>query len=51
MAQGDGTLVEDERILTLQNTVDRYLTYITTGMDTGEYQTGLQTPWRSCRRH
>lgn len=42
-AEGGGPLVEDERILTLQNTVDRYLTYLTTGMDTGEYQTGLQT--------
>lgn len=42
-AEGGGLLVEDERILTLQNTVDRYLTYLTTGMDTGEYQTGLQT--------
>ena len=29
--------------MTLQNNVDRYLTYLTTGMDTGEYQTGLQT--------
>ena len=35
-------LVPEERILTLQNTVDRYLTYLTTGMDTGEYQTNLQ---------
>ena len=31
------------RLLTLQNTVDRYLSFITTGMDTGEYQTSLQT--------
>ena len=42
-ARGGGILVPEERILSLQNTVDRYLTYITTGMDTGEYQTGLQT--------
>ena len=28
--------------MTIQNLVDRYLTYITTGMDTGEYQTSLQ---------
>ncbi len=42
VAQGDGPLVDDDQILTLQNTVDRYLTYLTTGMDTGEYQTNLQ---------
>ncbi len=35
--------MSEDRILTLQNTVDRYLTYLTTGMDTGEYQTTLQT--------
>ena len=42
-AEGGGVLVDDDRIMTLQNTVDRYLTYLTTGMDTGEYQTSLQT--------
>ena len=42
-AEGGGVLVDDDRIMTLQNTVDRYLTYLTTGMDTGEYQTTLQT--------
>ena len=42
-SQGGGELVSEDRILTLQNTVDRYLTYLTTGMDTGEYQTTLQT--------
>ena len=42
-AEGGGILVDDDRIMTLQNTVDRYLTYLTTGMDTGEYQTTLQT--------
>ena len=41
-AQGTGSLVSDDRVLTLQNTVDQYLTYLTTGMDTGEYQTSLQ---------
>ena len=41
-AQGGDTLVSEDRILSLQNTVDRYLTYLTTGMDTGEYQTSLQ---------
>ena len=41
-AQGGGSLVNEDRILTLQNTVDQYLTYLTMGMDTGEYQTSLQ---------
>ena len=40
---GDRQFIEDERLLTLQNTVDRYLSFLTTGMDTGEYQTSLQT--------
>ena len=42
-AQGGGLLVSEDQILTLQNTVDRYLNYLTTGMETGEYQTNLQT--------
>ena len=41
-AEGRG-LLEDERLMTLQNTVDRYLAFLTTGMDTGEYTTSLQT--------
>ena len=40
--EGMGSLVSEDRILELENTVDRYLTYLTTGMDTGEYQTNLQ---------
>ena len=36
-------LLEDERLLTLQNMVDQYLQYLTTGMDTGGYTTNLQT--------
>ena len=43
VSQGSGALVSEDRILTLQNTVDRYMTYLTTGMDTGEYTTTLQT--------
>ncbi len=43
VAQGDGELVSEDQVLTLQNTVDRYLNYLTTGMNTGEYQTTLQT--------
>ena len=35
-------LLEDERLLTLQNMVDQYLQYLTTGMDTGGYTTNLQ---------
>ena len=41
-ASGGGTMLEEERLTNLLNTVDRYLTYLTTGMDTGEYQTALQ---------
>ena len=43
IAQGGGELVSEDQVLTLQNTVDRYLNYLTTGMNTGEYQTTLQT--------
>ena len=43
IAQGGGDLVSEDQVLTLQNTVDRYLNYLTTGMNTGEYQTTLQT--------
>ena len=42
-AEGNRQLLEDERLLTLQNTVDRYLAFLTTGMDSGEYTTSLQT--------
>ena len=41
-ADNGGQLLEDERLVTLQNTVDRYLDFLTTGMDTGEYATTLQ---------
>ena len=40
---GGRTLIEDNRLQTIQNMVDRYLAYLTTGMDTGEYTTTLQT--------
>ena len=42
-ATGGRALVDEERLTTLQNTVDRFLSFLTTGMDTGEYQTALQT--------
>ena len=41
-ASGFGFLVSEESVMSIQNLVDRYLSYITTGMDTGEYQTNLQ---------
>ena len=41
-SQGGARMLEDDQVLTLQNTVDRYLSFLTTGMDTGEYQTNLQ---------
>lgn len=43
IATGGGQLIEDERMLTMQNMVDKYLAYLTTGMDTGEYTTSLTT--------
>jgi len=39
---GEKRLLDDEQVQTLQNTVDRYLSFLTTGMNTGEYQTTLQ---------
>ena len=42
-ADGGRMLLEDERLLTLQNMVDQYLQYLTTGMDTGGKTTNLQT--------
>ena len=41
-SSGFGYLVSEDTLMTIQNLVDRYLSYITTGMDTGEYQTNLQ---------
>lgn len=42
-AAGERPLIDEERLTTLLNTIDRYLSFLTTGMDTGEYQTSLQT--------
>ena len=42
-ADGNRQLLDDERMLTMQNMVDRHLQFLTTGMDTGEYTTSLQT--------
>ena len=41
-ASGNGQLMDDGRLATMVNMVDKYLTYLTTGMDTGEQTTALQ---------
>ena len=41
-AAGEKALLDEERLTTILNTIDRYLSFLTTGMDTGEYQTNLQ---------
>ena len=41
-SSGFGFLVSEESVMTIQTLVDRYLSYIPPGMDTGEYQTSLQ---------
>ncbi len=38
----DGRLIQEDRITALQSAIDNYLAFLTTGMDTGEYQTNLQ---------
>ena len=38
----NGRLIQEEQITTLQSAIDNYLAFLTTGMDTGEYQTNLQ---------
>ena len=35
-------LLQEEELSTLQSSIDNYLSFLTTGMDTGEYQTNLQ---------
>jgi hypothetical protein len=42
-ADGNRVMLDDNQLMTIQNMVDRYLAYLTTGMDTGEYTTSLQT--------
>ncbi|MBR2823913.1 MAG: hypothetical protein IKE24_09525 [Clostridia bacterium] len=37
-----GRLIQEDRIASLQSEIDHYLAFLTTGMDTGEYQTNLQ---------
>ena len=42
-----GRLLQEETLSTLQSSIDNYLTFLTTGMDTGEYQTNLQNSLNS----
>ena len=37
-----GRLINEEEIQAITSTIDQYLSFLTTGMDTGEYQTNLQ---------
>ena len=37
-----GRLISEEQLTSLQSAIDNYLAFLTTGMDTGEYQTNLQ---------
>lgn len=38
----NGRLLGEDQVSSLQSTIDQYLAFLTTGMDTGEYQTNLQ---------
>ena len=42
MEGASGRLVQEESLTSLQSSIDNYLAFLTTGMDTGEYQTNLQ---------
>ncbi len=42
MEGASGLLVQEESLTALQSSIDNYLQFLTTGMDTGEYQTNLQ---------
>ena len=37
-----GRLLREDQVTTLKSAIDNYLAFLTTGMDTGEYQTNLQ---------
>jgi len=37
-----GRLLQEEELTSLLSSIDNYLAFLTTGMDTGEYQTNLQ---------
>ncbi len=42
MEGASGRLLQEETLSLLQSSIDNYLSFLTTGMDTGEYQTNLQ---------
>ncbi len=42
MEGATGRLIPEEDLSTMQASIDNYLQFLTTGMDTGEYQTNLQ---------
>lgn len=42
MEGAKGRLLPEEDLTSLQSAIDNYLAFLTTGMDTGEYQTNLQ---------
>ena len=42
MEGAEGRLIPEEQLTALQSSIDNYLAFLTTGMDTGEYQTNLQ---------
>ena len=42
MEGASGRLIQEEELTSLLSFIDRYLSFLTTGMDTGEYQTNLQ---------
>ena len=42
MEGAKGRLIPEETLTSLQSSIDNYLAFLTTGMDTGEYQTNLQ---------
>ena len=42
MEGASGRLIPEEQLTSMQASIDNYLQFLTTGMDTGEYQTNLQ---------
>ena len=48
-SEGRGVLIGEADLEALLDSVDRYLSFLTTGMDTGEYQTNLQNSLESLR--
>lgn len=42
MEGASGRLLQEDQLTSLLSSIDNYLAFLTTGMDTGEYQTNLQ---------